>query len=173
MPSSTPIPNTSLWLHPAVVILVTAILSNILKSIGNERFVALLAPVHSAIFSSSATRKQAALKKELFTTRQELGMTSSQDEFAKWAKLRRKVDKTLADLEVISKYCTTHWTMMANTPFAELYVCICYHRQIPRLFAIVPRYDRSRCSLRPHDHRALRRLHLLPQDADLLATTRC
>jgi len=32
----------------------------------------------------------------------ELGKTSSQDEFAKWARLRRKVDKSLADLEKIS-----------------------------------------------------------------------
>ena len=34
----------------------------------------------------------------------ELARTSSQDEFAKWARLRRKVDKSLADLEKISTF---------------------------------------------------------------------
>jgi hypothetical protein len=33
----------------------------------------------------------------------DLAKTSSQDEFAKWAKLKRKLDKGLADLEKISE----------------------------------------------------------------------
>lgn len=32
----------------------------------------------------------------------ELKATSAQDEFSKWAKLRRKVDKAVADLEALS-----------------------------------------------------------------------
>lgn len=39
------------------------------------------------------------MRKEIYATKQELAATSSQDEFAKWAKLKRKVDKGLADLE--------------------------------------------------------------------------
>ena len=50
------------------------------------------------------TSRQKALRKEIFQLKQELGMTSSQDEFAKWAKLRRRVDKGLADLEGVSEY---------------------------------------------------------------------
>ena len=37
------------------------------------------------------------------TDKAELAKTSSQDEFAKWAKLRRKLDKGIADLEKISE----------------------------------------------------------------------
>jgi hypothetical protein len=37
-------------------------------------------------------------------TKQELLQTSAQDQFAKWAKLRRSVDKGLADLEKMSSW---------------------------------------------------------------------
>lgn len=36
-------------------------------------------------------------------TKQELLQTSAQDQFAKWAKLRRRVDKGLDDLEKLSE----------------------------------------------------------------------
>jgi uncharacterized membrane-anchored protein YhcB (DUF1043 family) len=48
--------------------------------------------------------KQRKMKKQLFQMKAELDSTSSQDEFAKWAKLRRKLDKAAADLEKLSKY---------------------------------------------------------------------
>ncbi|KAI9003865.1 WRB/Get1 family [Hyaloraphidium curvatum] len=43
------------------------------------------------------------LKAEVMQARAELQATSSQDEFAKWAKLRRKLDGKLQELEVQSK----------------------------------------------------------------------
>ncbi|CCU98724.1 unnamed protein product [Malassezia sympodialis ATCC 42132] len=46
-----------------------------------------------AVFKFSASSKLASMKKELFETRQQMNMTSAQDEFSKWAKLRRRVDK--------------------------------------------------------------------------------
>lgn len=45
------------------------------------------------VFKFSASSKLASMKKELFETRQQMNMTSAQDEFSKWAKLRRRVDK--------------------------------------------------------------------------------
>lgn len=48
-------------------------------------------------------KKQRTLKKELFETRQKLGLTSAQDEFAKWARLRRSVDKLTQDLDQMSE----------------------------------------------------------------------
>ncbi|KAG1088308.1 hypothetical protein G6F42_020318 [Rhizopus arrhizus] len=39
------------------------------------------------------------MKRDTLKLKSELGQTSSQDEFAKWAKLRRKLDKSVADLE--------------------------------------------------------------------------
>ncbi|KAI8369553.1 WRB/Get1 family [Radiomyces spectabilis] len=46
--------------------------------------------------------KQRKLKYELLRMKGELSQTSSQDEFAKWAKMRRKLDKGVADLEKLN-----------------------------------------------------------------------
>lgn len=46
--------------------------------------------------------KQRQLKADILTIKSELLHTSAQEEFAKWAKLRRKVDKGLGDLELLS-----------------------------------------------------------------------
>lgn len=46
--------------------------------------------------------RQRQLKAEILSTKNELLQTSAQDQFAKWAKLRRSVDKGHAELEKIS-----------------------------------------------------------------------
>jgi hypothetical protein len=46
--------------------------------------------------------RQRQLQAELLTTKKELLQTSAQDQFAKWAKLRRSVDKGIAELEKLS-----------------------------------------------------------------------
>ncbi|KIM45620.1 hypothetical protein M413DRAFT_442278 [Hebeloma cylindrosporum] len=51
---------------------------------------------------SPLAARQRALKSEILTTKSELLKTSAQDQFAKWAKLRRSVDKGLADLEKLN-----------------------------------------------------------------------
>jgi len=51
---------------------------------------------------SAAFRERRAKQIEYLKVRQELKETSSQDEFAKWAKLRRKHDKMLEELEKTS-----------------------------------------------------------------------
>ena len=48
--------------------------------------------------------RQRTLKSEILNNKKELLQTSAQDQFAKWAKLRRSVDKGLADLEKLSEY---------------------------------------------------------------------
>ena len=57
-------------------------------------------------FPPIPTAKEAAAKKKLqaeyLRVRGELNATSSQDEFAKWAKLRRQHDKLLEQLEAAS-----------------------------------------------------------------------
>ena len=57
------------------------------------------------IFYSGTVAKQRKLKSEILLNKKELLQTSAQDQFAKWAKLRRSVDKGLADLEKLSEYC--------------------------------------------------------------------
>jgi len=51
---------------------------------------------------SKDARKQRELKREVIRLRTEMDSTSSQDEFAKWAKLRRRHDKTLEEFEALS-----------------------------------------------------------------------
>ena len=58
--------------------------------------------VHQRIFNSTAVARQRQLKSEILSTRAELLKTSAQDQFAKWAKLRRSIDKGLAELEKLS-----------------------------------------------------------------------
>lgn len=53
-------------------------------------------------WKSSTLAHQRTLKPEILQAKLELDRTSSQDEFAKWAKLRRKLDKLIADLEKTS-----------------------------------------------------------------------
>ena len=53
---------------------------------------------------SPTAMRQRALKSEILSTKSELLKTSAQDQFAKWAKLRRSVDKGLADLEKLSEF---------------------------------------------------------------------
>lgn len=53
--------------------------------------------------TSQEVRNQKALQKEVVKLRAELRGTSSQDEFAKWAKTRRVLDKKVVDLEKLSK----------------------------------------------------------------------
>lgn len=56
-----------------------------------------------SITRSPLQRRFVALRKELFKTKADLQSTSSQDEFAKWARLRRKMDKETAELEKLSQ----------------------------------------------------------------------
>jgi hypothetical protein len=49
-------------------------------------------------------RKQQELKRDVVKLKLEMNSTSSQDEFAKWAKLRRRHDKALEEYEAMSQY---------------------------------------------------------------------
>ena len=56
------------------------------------------------LFYSEKVSQQKKLKTEILANKKDLLQTSAQDQFAKWAKLRRSVDKGLADLEKLSEY---------------------------------------------------------------------
>jgi hypothetical protein len=64
--------------------------------------------LYSRIFKSVSYARQRQLKAELLTKKKELLQTSAQDQFAKWAKLRRSVDKGLAELEKLSTWSLGH-----------------------------------------------------------------
>lgn len=54
--------------------------------------------------TSRNARQQSRLKREVVQLKREMNNTSSQDEFAKWAKLRRKHDKAMDEYEAMSSY---------------------------------------------------------------------
>lgn len=54
------------------------------------------------VSTSKAAADQRKLQAEYLKVRRDLNATSSQDEFAKWAKLRRQHDKLLEQLEATS-----------------------------------------------------------------------
>ncbi|KAJ5610217.1 hypothetical protein N7510_006936 [Penicillium lagena] len=49
-------------------------------------------------------------KREVLQLKREMNNTSSQDEFAKWAKLRRRHDKSLEEYEAMNKSLSSHKT---------------------------------------------------------------
>lgn len=57
---------------------------------------------HLPVATSRAAGAQRKLQTEYLGVRRELNATSSQDEFAKWAKLRRQHDKLLDQLDAAS-----------------------------------------------------------------------
>jgi hypothetical protein len=64
--------------------------------------------LYKRIFYRTASARQRALKVDVLRMKQELLQTSAQDQFAKWARLRRTVDKGLAELEKLSACFSPH-----------------------------------------------------------------
>ncbi|GAA5860161.1 hypothetical protein JCM8547_009209 [Rhodosporidiobolus lusitaniae] len=81
-------------------------------------------------------------KAEILQLRAELAATSSQDEFSKWARIRRKLDKAVQELEATatdtasarkafsSKFKSALWILTTVIPF----VISSYHRKSPVFF---------------------------------------
>ncbi|KAF9903575.1 GET complex subunit get1 [Linnemannia zychae] len=80
-------------------VLLVVLLTELINLIGKTHFTALGYDIFLKVVHKDRVTKQRALKKEVLTLKNELARTSSQDEFAKWAKLRRKMDSKIADLE--------------------------------------------------------------------------
>ncbi|OTB04138.1 hypothetical protein M426DRAFT_320987 [Hypoxylon sp. CI-4A] len=65
--------------------------------------------------TSKQATEQKILQKEYLTIRRDLNATSSQDQFAKWAKLRRQHDKLLEQLETMKNAHTATKTKFDST----------------------------------------------------------
>ncbi|TDL26066.1 hypothetical protein BD410DRAFT_764388 [Rickenella mellea] len=116
----------SLALSIFLLVFVTELIAWVGKTVLVDFFYAL----YQRIFDSSRVKQQRELKTEILAAKAELLQTSSQDQFAKWAKLRRKVDKGLADLEKLNlelgssksafsfRFNTGLWMMTTGTQFA-------------------------------------------------------
>lgn len=88
----------------AVLIFLLVLLTQVVAWIGKSVLQEVASAAYTRAFLGNVAKEQRRLRKQVLDDKAELGRTSSQDEFAKWAKLRRKVDKGLADLERSSEW---------------------------------------------------------------------
>ncbi|KAF8058019.1 WRB/Get1 family [Lyophyllum atratum] len=103
--------------------------TQLISWIGQSALLELVYALYLRVFHSSTDAKIRALKKEVLATKAELLKTSAQDQFAKWAKLRRSVDKGLAELEKLNsevastkaafsmKFNTAIWLLTTGVQF--------------------------------------------------------
>ncbi|PWN49749.1 hypothetical protein IE53DRAFT_387998 [Violaceomyces palustris] len=89
-------------MHPAVAILLTVLITQSVSWIGKDNIINLTHKIFLQLRHRRTLSQQRALRKEIYENKQQLAKTSSQDEFSKWAKLRRKIDKSLQELERIN-----------------------------------------------------------------------
>ncbi|WWD19245.1 protein GET1 [Kwoniella shandongensis] len=94
----------------ALLIFLVVLFTQIVSWVGKTVLQEVAFAVYSRVFLSGTASKQRQLRKQVLAEKAELGWTSSQDEFAKWAKLRRKLDKGIADLEKINTTLTSSKT---------------------------------------------------------------
>ncbi|GLI78624.1 GET complex subunit get1 [Penicillium ochrochloron] len=87
---------TILFVHIAIYLV---------NTIGASTIDALLWQLYLTLPTSTSrnAREQQRMKREVVQLKREMNSTSSQDEFAKWAKLRRRHDKSLEEYEAMNK----------------------------------------------------------------------
>ncbi|KAJ8696060.1 GET complex subunit get1 [Pleurotus ostreatus] len=85
-----------------ITIFALVFVTQLISWIGQTVLLELAYSLYLRLFHSSLHVRQRKLKTEILATKKELMQTSAQDQFAKWAKLRRSVDKGLADLEKLN-----------------------------------------------------------------------
>jgi len=92
----------------ALTLFLLVFFTELLGLVGKSRMIDAGYSLFLRISPSPAHQKQRKLKREILTTKAELLSTSSQDQFAKWAKLRRKLDKSVADLDSLNNSLSSH-----------------------------------------------------------------
>ncbi|KAI5809415.1 CHD5-like protein-domain-containing protein [Pyronema omphalodes] len=96
-----------------LVVVILTITTNLISTVGAPAINNLLWNLYTRFIPSpvqSVIPKAKALRSEVLQLRKELAGTSSQDEFAKWAKVRRTLDKKVAELETINATIQTSRT---------------------------------------------------------------
>ncbi|CAM0141381.1 GET complex subunit get1 [Umbelopsis sp. WA50703] len=83
----------------ATFILLLVIITESILWLGYAYITALAYDLYCKVSTNEAVVRQRKLRKQVLQLRTEMSQTSSQDEFAKWAKIRRKFDSTTEKLE--------------------------------------------------------------------------
>ncbi|KAI9789689.1 MAG: GET complex subunit get1 [Peltula sp. TS41687] len=92
-----------------LVVFILQTIITLISTIGSSTLNSALWTLYNRLptSTSKAVRDQKKVQREYLRVRREMNSTSSQDEFAKWAKLRRQHDKLLEQLEKSSAALAT------------------------------------------------------------------
>ncbi|WVQ79714.1 hypothetical protein IAT38_001814 [Cryptococcus sp. DSM 104549] len=116
-------------LNLALLIFLVVLFTQVVSWVGKSVLQDLAFSLYSKIVLSGTAKKQRTLRKQILEDKAELGRTSSQDQFSKWAKIKRRLDKGLAELEKTNtslassrssfglKFNTLIWTLTTGTQF--------------------------------------------------------
>ncbi|THH06954.1 hypothetical protein EW146_g9461 [Bondarzewia mesenterica] len=77
-------------------------ISELISWVGHSVLLSFVWAAYERIVHASVVKRQREVKAEVLAKKTELMQTSAQDQFARWAKLRRSVDKGLAELEKLN-----------------------------------------------------------------------
>ncbi|KAI8984729.1 WRB/Get1 family [Mycotypha africana] len=89
-------------MYLAITVLLLVLLTESILFLGYSYITTITYDLYVKITRDNRVAKQKKMKTDVLRLKAELGQTSSQDEFSKWAKLRRKLDKAVADLEKLN-----------------------------------------------------------------------
>ncbi|KAF2471742.1 protein get1 [Lindgomyces ingoldianus] len=95
-----------------LVVFVVQLLLHIINTVGANTINQVLWILYTKFptRTSSSTAKASTLKREIVRLKRELNAVSAQDDFARWAKLRREHDKALSEFEKIDGSLRAHQT---------------------------------------------------------------
>ncbi|PWY97405.1 hypothetical protein BCV70DRAFT_195423 [Testicularia cyperi] len=125
-------------MHPAAVIFLSVLFTQAIAALGKDRLQEALYVVYANVVDRKTLSRQRSLRKEIFTTKQELAATSSQDQFSKWAKLRRKVDKGLQELERLNGQVAS-----SRTKFSMLFKALMFVLTTVLPFVVTSYYSKT------------------------------
>jgi len=126
----------------AETIFVLVLLAELLAAVGTEAIGLFLFEAYARLAQPQLAKERRELKSTILGTRAKLQATSSQDEFAQWARLRRQLDKQVAQLDTInSKDATSRaaftkraasvaWFVTTAIPFVMTF----WYRKSPMYF---------------------------------------
>ncbi|WEW55546.1 GET complex subunit get1 [Emydomyces testavorans] len=92
-----------------VIVLIIHIAAYLINTIGANTIDSLLWLLYLRLphQTSQTAKEQRQLKREVMQLKREMNATSSQDEFAKWAKLKRRHDKSMEQYEAKIRFFST------------------------------------------------------------------
>ncbi|KIK69161.1 hypothetical protein GYMLUDRAFT_255734 [Collybiopsis luxurians FD-317 M1] len=98
-------------------------LAELISWVGKSVLIEWFYALYLRIFYPTLAERQRKLKTDILNTKAELLKTSAQDQFAKWAKLRRSVDKGLADLEKLNSEMAAIKTSFSVRFSSGIWIC--------------------------------------------------